>query len=236
MIHLFRKTRKEQMEKQNSARYLKYALGEIILVVVGILIALQINNWNENQKNKRFEGEILNQIKTNLITDQHVLIEYARTGNQAVASIKKLLIQDNFDEQPDSIKFWLGHVICFDRFRPLTNAYEVLKSKGLDLISNKELRFLLGAYYDEKSKHVIQSCQDIETSFINEWLPLIKQTIVDQSFKNFVKLDNYETFRNGIGRRMLIINRDNWGGSTNEINRGIALIEEILTLIESELE
>jgi hypothetical protein len=55
------------MEQNKTSRYFKYAIGEIILVVIGILIALQINNWNESRKSKTFETEILTQIQANLI-------------------------------------------------------------------------------------------------------------------------------------------------------------------------
>jgi len=50
MIKFFRKIRYDLMEKNKTGRYLKYALGEIVLVVIGILIALSINSWNENRK------------------------------------------------------------------------------------------------------------------------------------------------------------------------------------------
>ena len=52
MIKFFRKIRFDLMEKNKTGKYLKYAIGEIILVVIGILIALSINNWNEGRKNK----------------------------------------------------------------------------------------------------------------------------------------------------------------------------------------
>ena len=50
MIKFFRKIRYDLMEKNKTGKYFKYAIGEIVLVVIGILIALQINNWNENNK------------------------------------------------------------------------------------------------------------------------------------------------------------------------------------------
>jgi len=50
MIKFFRKIRYDLMEKNKTGKYLKYAIGEIILVVIGILIALSINNWNEGRK------------------------------------------------------------------------------------------------------------------------------------------------------------------------------------------
>jgi hypothetical protein len=53
MIKLFIRIRYDLMEKNKTGKYFKYAIGEIILVVIGILIALQINNWNEKKTNKR---------------------------------------------------------------------------------------------------------------------------------------------------------------------------------------
>ncbi len=53
------------MEKNKTGKYLKYAFGEIILVVIGILIALSLNNWNENRKNK----SLLKTYTTSLIKD-----------------------------------------------------------------------------------------------------------------------------------------------------------------------
>ena len=59
MIKFFRKIRQNLLSERKTAKYFKYALGEIILVVIGILIALQINNWNENRKNLINEKAIL---------------------------------------------------------------------------------------------------------------------------------------------------------------------------------
>jgi hypothetical protein len=70
MIKFFRKIRYDLMEKNKTGKYLKYATGEIVLVVIGILIALQLNNLNENKKNNVFEKEILSQIQENLKSDR----------------------------------------------------------------------------------------------------------------------------------------------------------------------
>jgi len=65
MIKFFRKIRYDLMEKNKTGKYLKYAIGEIILVVIGILIALSINNWNE----KRLQNQALKNIYTIIIED-----------------------------------------------------------------------------------------------------------------------------------------------------------------------
>ncbi|MBT8273486.1 MAG: hypothetical protein KJO77_06750, partial [Bacteroidia bacterium] len=69
MINFFRKIRYDLMGSRKTAKYLKYAIGEIILVVIGILIALQINNWNIANKDKKKEAVYLSKIETNLEDD-----------------------------------------------------------------------------------------------------------------------------------------------------------------------
>ena len=69
MIKFFRKIRYNLMEKNKTGKYLKYAFGEIVLVVIGILIALQINNWNENRKAKNNEVVLVKQLLEDAKTD-----------------------------------------------------------------------------------------------------------------------------------------------------------------------
>ena len=69
MIKLFRNIRKNLLAEGKTSKYLKYAIGEIILVVIGILIALQVNNWNENRKTQQRQTIFLNNIKQDLTND-----------------------------------------------------------------------------------------------------------------------------------------------------------------------
>ena len=66
MIKFFRKIRQNLLLEGKTSRYIKYAIGEIVLVVIGILIALQINNWNENRKDTIEEQAILESLFLNL--------------------------------------------------------------------------------------------------------------------------------------------------------------------------
>ena len=69
MLPYFRKIRKKMADNNRPLKYMRYAIGEIVLVVIGILIALGINNWNENRKNKQAEKIVLNNIYENLAFD-----------------------------------------------------------------------------------------------------------------------------------------------------------------------
>ena len=69
MIKLFRNFRQQLLMENKTSKYLKYAIGEIVLVVIGILIALQINTWNESRNNNNRSKTHLNNIKKDLLSD-----------------------------------------------------------------------------------------------------------------------------------------------------------------------
>jgi hypothetical protein len=74
------------MEKNKTGKYLKYAIGEIILVVIGILIALQINNWNESRKQSTSEKEFITSVKNDLKQDKafiQLIVELIEPGTEA---------------------------------------------------------------------------------------------------------------------------------------------------------
>ena len=81
MIKFFRHIRKDLMEKNKTGKYFKYAIGEIVLVVIGILIALQINNWNENQKLKtktqHYYAQLLDDLNNDIVSSQNTINEFS---------------------------------------------------------------------------------------------------------------------------------------------------------------
>ena len=76
MIKFFRKIRQNLLMENKTSKYFKYAIGEIILVVIGILIALQINNWNEDRKIRKAEKELFQNILTDLRFDENRIKNY----------------------------------------------------------------------------------------------------------------------------------------------------------------
>jgi hypothetical protein len=69
MINFFRKIRKQLADDNKPLKYMRYAVGEIILVVIGILIALSINNWNESLKEQQIEQKLLKSLKKEITTN-----------------------------------------------------------------------------------------------------------------------------------------------------------------------
>ena len=81
MIKFFRKIRQNLLMENKTSKYFKYAIGEIILVVIGILIALQINNWNENRKEKDSLNTIYNIVVSDLKSDIKTIPEVLKYNN-----------------------------------------------------------------------------------------------------------------------------------------------------------
>lgn len=75
MIRTFRLIRKKLLSDGKTGKYLRYAIGEILLVMIGILLALQVNNWNESRKLMKAEKGLLNNLYENLEADSIVLQE-----------------------------------------------------------------------------------------------------------------------------------------------------------------
>lgn len=149
MIKFFRKIRYNLMEQNKTGKYLKYAIGEIVLVVVGILIALSINNWNEERKASLKEVANLKSIKSELESSlQEIRTDYSRIlkFKQSTLNIYKYI-----QEKPtlvDSMYFDFYNSMQFSFFFPKTSTYETFKSGNLDLIKSDSLRMLIIEIYE----------------------------------------------------------------------------------------
>ena len=144
MIKFFRHTRKDLMEKNKTSKYFKYAIGEIILVVIGILIALQINNWNENRKLQQREVQILKEIKSDLFQTKKDIVEAVNNHKEVVGTSQYLLEAIHLKlSYSDSI--FRGFTDASKEFEivPKTSGFENLKTIGLNTISNDSLRIAI---------------------------------------------------------------------------------------------
>ena len=168
MIRLFRKIRHNLLSESNYGIYILYASGEIILVVVGILFALQIDNWNENRKALITEISMLNELITGLSSDSIALSFNIAIHNRAIKSSEIILGVLNSDgEYNDSLPIHFAAVHNYTTFVSARGPYESLKSMGFETISNKSLRFEIIDLYDQRYT-ILQSNEGILTDDIQE--------------------------------------------------------------------
>jgi hypothetical protein len=149
-MKLFRNIRNKLILGDKKTQYLKYALGEIILVVIGILIAIQINNWNQSIKDKNSLHEYLIKIKSHTSEDIDQLEELAK-GRKQIADVCKKARRSFLDKTENEHLFLLkasGYAFADFYFKPNSSGYESLKSsKYYGKINNTKLDSLLAKYH-----------------------------------------------------------------------------------------
>jgi hypothetical protein len=227
MIKLFRNIRKNLLteglpagQAGKTTRYLKYAIGEIILVVIGILIALNINNWNENQKSKKDERYVLTEVLKNLEEDAVLVDEIIIQRQKAKTATNALQATLNKETKgSDSLQFYLVNLLTFERYFPINNAYEILKSKGLQL-SNNELTTKISRYYDYEQPKMSNSILDIEVTILkifNDRNGLVRfLSLIEKDERMVVKNPNDPVFIEEL-TFFLIAFQDNNGGTLEKL-------------------
>ncbi len=226
------------MEQNKTGKYFKYAIGEIILVVIGILIALQINNWNENSKSKSTEAYVLNEIVSNLNEDATILndiIKQRQIAKVSVANMLNYLQKDNISK--DSLEKDMINFLTFERYFPINNAYDILKSKGLQL-SNNKLTTKISRYYDYEQKKVSRSILDVEKAVLNilENNSGIPRFIESLALNEYIKIINHNdaNLKKEIYRDLVPFKNNNIG-TLNKLIVFYNLNQSLIDDIESEL-
>ncbi len=148
MIKFFRKIRQNMLKENKIGKYLLYALGEIILVVIGILIALQINNWNENRKIQKQEIQIYKELKSDLLQTRKDIQEIV-SKHEEIFKTSQSLIYDIHNKKPysDTIYDFFTQSNGDFQIIPKTSAFENLKNIGLNILSNDSLRIAITNLY-----------------------------------------------------------------------------------------
>jgi len=155
MIKFFRKIRQNLLIENKTGKYFKYAIGEIILVVIGILIALQINNWNENRKAQKQETQIYTEIKSDLLQTRND-IQQTISKHKEILKSNQQLIFDLYNKKPYSNTIYNFFTESGSDFKviPKTSAFENLKNIGLNTLSNDSLRISISNLYQLDLKHL----------------------------------------------------------------------------------
>lgn len=169
MISFFRKIRYRLVNDNQPAssagrffKYFRYAIGEILLVVIGILIALYINNWNEQRKDDKLEAEYYCRLLEDLIQDGEqigALIQLTETRLKASNQAVRLLQKDEANKIEVAHQIALAIKSIYTDFQPNNSAFEDIKSgANLNVIKDKNVIKALNTYFNnlESIKSVIK--------------------------------------------------------------------------------
>ncbi len=246
MLKFFRKFRQglffgthNRSSGSTVSKYILYALGEILLIVIGILLALQLNNWNEERKTRKLEKFTLSELKNALDEDQEslasVLFLYEKINSVATS------ITDRFKQTQQLSKSdidSLGYFIGLPAFQFNLAGYKLAEDRGLDLISNNELRNSITTYYENQirmTEYYFSSSEDYNKSWI-DWIQQHFYPVAGEGYSPDLKPYDYEALGD---HQKIIGNLNHYANSLKwmigQLKRCQKLSKEIIDKIEAEI-
>jgi len=217
MIPFFRKIRKKMADDNKPIKYLRYAIGEIVLVVIGILIALQINNWNENRQfealKKELCLELLDELQYNIdrihFLDSSTTLNYSFKSTDSLLRLKVLSLKGGLDTN-EIVQLFQGSQYKYNAFNLNSDVYEQLKENKILNTLDKDIKFTIVSYYHQINREEIYNLQSLprileaydqckygyqelrDAYFVDSSSYLKNHAwIFDKSSKNYIDLKNY---------------------------------------------
>jgi hypothetical protein len=230
------------MIKENKvSKYMLYAIGEIVLVVIGILIALSINNWNSKRIQKQKENLLLSELnkefKGNKAQLDTVLFYHKKSMKSVDYLLSRLPIKDIKTENLDSLSYhlwYLGFTYTFNPSSGATNS--IMNSSTIDIISNDELRQLLVGWNDvlldyqeeeelarDNYNNYLKQFEKRHFNFNQNYKNWLNDSRIDLSIIQSLEFDNYVQ-----DRQNDLINILN--NSYGELDTIVATINKIIEL------
>jgi hypothetical protein len=235
MFRLYRRIRQQLVSQKKFSSYLFYAIGEIALVVIGVLIAVQINNWNENRKTAILAAELLTEIQNNIIVNIDLIkshtsvIDRLNATSEKVVSIIEQRAKYNQDFESDFyFCFFSGTNIYVSN-----DGYEALKNAGFEIIKNnilkKEIVELFGVK-NLKNAHFIEYIKEnfkVYESFLIQNFLTEDQRLIPIDYQALIENQQFLAIVKRIKERRTSI--------LKTLNIAIEENEEVLQLIQGEL-
>ena len=241
MIKIFRKIRQNLLSQGKTGKYFKYAIGEIVLVVIGILIALSINNWNQSKQNQSQLKASLEFVKQNLnedIKNLNMQIEYNESIQKAIdISFRIIFLPEDKNFTLDQI----GDIVRERDFYAAKTAFKSMETGAhFKWIKDQNLIESIYLYYaetDKMSKMVEHNNkfarEKIEKFVYDEWeLGTYFSDLNPYDDKRIPRINNIEVIKENIvfenlllGRKSKTISEISW--SKRAINDATKLINQI---------
>jgi hypothetical protein len=237
MINIFRKIRSTALFDSNISKYLLYAFGEIILVMIGILLALQVNNWNEAKKTSAAIVSALIETKEDLEKDTLLLQENILNHQE------DLLAQSRVIEVLERKTPWskqtyndLGRVMLKRPITLLNNGYKIIEEIGINNLNDVDFRNSMVQYYGLIVEEVQDEIEDDTFEFENIWLPYVRDNFKEWNFSKYGLPADYQNFLNDSYLLVsLKINNNNLSATLDVKQRAFIAAKKLIQLIDERI-
>ena len=194
MIKFFRKIRRNLLSEGKTGKYFKYAIGEIILVVIGILIALQVNDWNNSKIDATRIQNTLQDIHDEIVIDSIKIIDYLKDAKEEVNHIQRTLERArNKDATLDTLVqiakydfnfYWIAH------FKYSDDSFESIKSSGFIEKIPEDIKKGLTDFYNAQ-KYWIKVNHDTNMQYRERFDDFVKTYTIFPASKSSKKTYTY---------------------------------------------
>jgi len=202
MIKFFRKIRYDLMEKNKTRKYLKYAIGEIILVMVGILLALQVSTWNQQRIATQKEELLLEALNEEFVKNKAQFEGVVVKHKQALASTQFAISQFPINPETIDLDTYYAGMRRWGKWSTFNPTQGVIRSlvntSSFELISNPELRVLLVLWedvladYKEEEDQALYVLQNFLYPEIADHISWVNGMSDDRSEKGYLSTIQYE--------------------------------------------
>ena len=240
MLTFFRRIRKGLLGEGAIPKYLLYAIGEILLVMIGILLALQINNWNESNKDRDTEQKVLIGLYKNLELNSNQFngrLRAIEDRNRSSEIIFSVITSSNKDV--DTIgRHWQKAIQNIGNLTLSMAGYESLKDVGFQLIIKDSLRNAIIDLYENTYLNLYRSLQwseevrpDFDMFMVEHFTREGSGALTPRDF-SFIKSNNYFYGLLDVARDQRSFNKSNYENALTETRKIVQLIKEELGQME----
>ena len=212
MLKFFRAIRKKLIEEDNVRKYLLYAIGEILLVVIGILIALQVNNWNEGRQNRIVEEQYFRSLMTDLEQDSLLLYSEVEAYNEELVELSSYIQRMSTDEVTIDTVIQIARYEFLPFFNP---SNELNRNTITTLLSTGDLNL-----FDEETKNMIVTHNSLQLNELKLLDKNVDIVLEDMRANRNVGPSEYEVL-DGVTIRGDLLNRIWESYSEEEILRSV---------------
>ena len=189
MLLSFKNIRRSFVTSGKSKKYFYYALGEILLVMIGILLALQVNNWNENRKERIVEHELLLNFKEEIIKNMDLLnqaMSYSKISMRGARQVVEIYQLDHRDFSSSELDSLLGLCQWAWTYDPIMGVPISVRTSGqINIIQNGELRQFI-ASFEEMVRDVQEEGKLIREMIVNQFMPMAGEYVSSNNRSHFI--------------------------------------------------
>ena len=204
MIKFFRKIRQKLISESKFSKYLLYAFGEIVLVVIGILIALQLNNLNDQKKINNQERKLLAELVNNLDENIAAFEQFKTVQNKRIHLADSILNHFNNNTATDSLSNIFSPLIYNDNLYLSFSTFETIKTIGFDLIKNDLIRRNIIELFEVTYPLRMNAIGNTNLAIYDEWyfknghlLDRMLNSTAHRNDENYQSIKNFIEWRRG---------------------------------------